>query len=208
MEGQKRKKFQSWDHYLGFCSGFGNQCSTTRNHDQTATKPLGDVRGLKYEHSPTWITQIRLRMRKISENAGERAYGKLKLFLLIFQNGEIEGRNRRREKEHFSQPSGATSPPGRGGRVAHTGAESAPGRGAHGLINGQPMWPTAWAVLSRAPSVLRPVSWASKLRFRIRFRITNRDSLTHDYDYTTLNNGWEIIPESDDEVNTTNENEK
>ncbi|KAK0580954.1 hypothetical protein LWI29_008037 [Acer saccharum] len=57
-----------------------------------------------------------------------------------------------REREDFGQPGGATSPPGRGGRVAHTGAEAAPGRGAHGLNHGQPMWPTAWAVLSRAPS--------------------------------------------------------
>ena len=116
---------------------------------------------------------------------------------------EREGRNRRREKEHISQPSGATSPPSHGGRVAHTGAES-----AHGLINSQPMWPTAWAVLSRAPSVLRPVSWASELRFQIRFRITNCDSLTHDEDYTTLKKGWEIISEIIDEVNSTKENEK
>ncbi|KAK0595175.1 hypothetical protein LWI29_004268 [Acer saccharum] len=34
--------------------------------------------------------------------------------------------------------------------MAHTGAEAAPGRGAHGLNHGQPLWPTAWAVLSRA----------------------------------------------------------
>ena len=87
------------------------------------------------------------------------------MFLLGFQNGEREGRNRRREKGQGSQSHGATSPPGRGGHVAHTGAESAPGLGAHGLTNGQPMWPTAWAVLSRAPSVLRPVSWAAELQF-------------------------------------------
>ena len=102
---------------------------------------------------------------------------------------EREGRNRRREKRVYDQSRGATSPPGRGGRVAHTGAEGAPGRGAHGLNHGQPMWPTAWAVLSRALSVRRPVSRASELRIRIRFRITNRDSLTHDYDYSTLKNG-------------------
>ena len=47
----------------------------------------------------------------------------------------------------------------------------------------------AWAVFSRAPSVLQPVSWASELRFRICFWITNRDSLIHDEDYKTLKNG-------------------
>ena len=36
----------------------------------------------------------------------------------------------------------------------------------------------------------------------------NRDSLTHDKDYTTLKNDWEIISENDDEVNSMNENEK
>ena len=72
-------------------------------------------------------------------------------------------------------------------------------------------WPsghTWFPLLSRAPSVRRPISWASDLRFRICFWITNRDSLTHNYDYSTLKNGWGIISESDDEVNTTNENEK
>ena len=68
-----------------------------------------------------------------------------------------------REREDFGQPGGATSPPGRGGRVPHTGAEAAPGRGAHGLNHGQPLWPRAWAVLSRAPSIRRPVSRASEL---------------------------------------------
>ena len=53
----------------------------------------------------------------------------------------------------------------------------------------QAVGPTAWAVLSRAPSVRRPVSRASELRIRIRFRITNRDSLMHDNDYTTLKKG-------------------
>ena len=60
--------------------------------------------------------------------------------------------------------------------------------------------------LSRAPSRSSAVSWASELRFRIRFWITNRDSLTHNYDYKNLKNGWEIISENDDEVNSTNEN--
>ena len=36
----------------------------------------------------------------------------------------------------------------------------------------------------------------------------NRDSLTHDDNYTTLKNGWEIISKNDDEVNSTNENAK
>ena len=40
------------------------------------------------------------------------------------------------------------------------------------------------------------------------FWITNRDSLMHDEDYTTLKNGWEIISKNDDEVNSMNENEK
>ena len=120
---------------------------------------------------------------------GENSRRETENFLLENSNGEREGRNRRREKEGTGQPCGAMSPPGRGGRVAHTGAEAAPGRGAHGLNHGQPMWPTAWAVLSRAPSVRRPVSLAFELRIRIRFWITNRDSLTHDNDYTTLKNG-------------------
>ena len=89
---------------------------------------------------------------------------------------------RRREKEIEDQSNEAMSPPGRGGRVGLTGAESPLGRGAHGLPHGQ-------QPLSRAPSVLQPVSWASELRFQIRFWIMNRDSLTHDDDYTTLKNG-------------------
>ena len=100
----------------------------------------------------------------------------------------MEGKEMEKREDVVSQSEAATSAP-RGGRVAHTGAEGAPGRGAHGLNHGQPMWPTAWAVLSRALSVRRPVSRASELRIRIRFRITNRDSLTHKNDYTTLKNG-------------------
>ena len=162
-----------------------------------------------------------LQLESLKSDSGWGRYGVLKfwklerkfwretsIFLLNFQNGGREGRNRRRERGQGSQSRGATSPPGCGGRVAHTGAESAPGRGAHGLINGQPKWPTAWAVLSRVPSVLQPVSWASELWFRICFWITNRDSLTHDKNYTTLKNGWEIISEIINEVNSTNENEK
>ena len=75
-------------------------------------------------------------------------------------------------------------------------------------LTGWPSGHTWFTLLSRAPSVRRPISWASDLRFRIRFRITNRDSLTHDYDYSTLKNGWEIISGSDDEDNPTYENVK
>ena len=75
------------------------------------------------------------------EKLRENSDGKTEIFFLIFQmerereeiGGEREG--------FFSQPSGATSPPGLGGRVAHTGAEAPLGRGAHGLTNGQPKWP-------------------------------------------------------------------
>ena len=146
----------------------------------------------------------------VSKNWNFRGEGWREFLKILLGNSkwEREGRNRRRERGLFDQSCGATSTPGRGGRVAHTGAEGAPGRGAHGLNHGQPMWPTAWAVLSRAPSVRRPVSRASELRIRIRFRITNRDSLTHENDYTNLKNGWEIISEIIDEVNSTNENEK
>ena len=61
---------------------------------------------------------------------------------------------------------------------------------------------------SRAPLAFFSRIRASELRIRIRFRITNRDSLTHDKDYETLKNGWEFISENDDEHNSTNENEK
>ena len=108
--------------------------------------------------------------------------GKLKLFFFIFQMEREREDIRRREKDQMGQWCEATSPPGRGGRVGLTGAKSPLGRGAHGLPHGrQP--------LSRAPSVLQPVSWASEQRFQIRFWITNHDSLMHDEDYTTLKNG-------------------
>ena len=42
---------------------------------------------------------------------------------------------------------------------------------------------------SRAPLAFFSRIRASELRIRIRFRITNRDSLTHDEDYETLKNG-------------------
>ena len=56
-------------------------------------------------------------------------------------------------------------------------------------LTARPCGHTRSRLLSRAPSVLQPISWASELRFRICFWITNRDSLTHDYDYSTLKNG-------------------
>ena len=64
------------------------------------------------------------------------------------------------------------------------------------------------ANLSRAPLMFFSRIRASELWFRIHFWITNHDSLTHDYDYKTLKNGWEIISENDDEFNSMNENAK
>ena len=42
---------------------------------------------------------------------------------------------------------------------------------------------------SRTPRTFFERIWASKLRFRIYFRIMNHDSLTHNNDYETLTNG-------------------
>ena len=135
------------------------------------------------------------------EKLGENSDGKLAIFFLKISNGEREGRNRRREK----------TKPTNGVRPRHPLAVGGvwPTRGQRSLkAVGPTATHTAWAVFSRAPLVLQPVSWASELRYWIRFRITNRDSLTHDDDYTTLKNGWEIISEIIDEVNSTNKNEK
>ena len=67
------------------------------------------------------------------------------------------------------------------------------------------LWP---ACSSRAPRTFFDRIRSSELRIRIRFQITNRDSLTHNDDYETLTNGWEFISEIDDEHNSTNENAK
>ena len=75
------------------------------------------------------------------------------------------------------------------GRVWHTWPESWLGRVAHGLHTWKPchgLWPPSF---SRAPLTFFSRIWASELRIRIHFWITNRDSLTHDEDYETLTNG-------------------
>ena len=122
---------------------------------------------------------------------------------------EGEGFKKRREKDFRGQSPWATSP-SRGGRVRLTGAESPSGREPHGLPHGLGKMAHGLPHLSRALSGSLAISWASELRFWIHFWITNRDSLSHDYDYDykTLKNGWEIISENYDEVNSMNENEK
>ena len=53
------------------------------------------------------------------------------------------------------------------------------------LTRGQQVWPMALLV----PLAFFSRIQASELRIRIRFWITNRDSLTHDEDYKTLQKG-------------------
>ena len=75
-----------------------------------------------------------------------------------------------------------------GGAWASWGQRAPLAVGPTASLTARPSGLTAWVVFSRAPSVLQPVSWASELRFQIRFWIMNRDSLTHDENYTTLKN--------------------
>ena len=124
------------------------------------------------------------------------------------QNGGNGGNLKGGEREIFQANQRWPHHPPRGGRVGHTGPEGSSGRGSHGSHTAWATWPFGHALLSRAPSRSLAVSWASKLWFWICFRITNCDSLTHDNDYTTLKNGWEIISENNNEDNSTNENEK
>ena len=67
------------------------------------------------------------------------------------------------------------------------------------------LWP---ARSSRAPRTFFDRIRSSELRIRIRFQITNCDSLLHNEDYETLTNGWEFISEIDDEHNSMKENVK
>ena len=73
--------------------------------------------------------------------------------------------------------------------VCHTWPERSSGRVAH-VVHTWPLqaWPFGRAT-SRAPLAFFSRIRASELRIRIRFRITNRDSLTHDDNYETLKNG-------------------
>ena len=77
---------------------------------------------------------------------------KLKCFFLEIQNGEREGRNRR---ERGRIPANQVVP-----RHPLSVGGAWPTREQRLL---QASGPTAWAVLSRAPSVRRPVSRASEL---------------------------------------------
>ena len=108
----------------------------------------------------------------------------------------------------MGQSGEATSPQAVGGTWASRGQRAPLAVGPTAFLTARPSGLTACTIFSRAPSHFSALSWASELWFGIRFWITNHDSLMHDEDYTTLKNGWEIISENDDEVNSTNENEK
>ena len=95
-----------------------------------------------------------------------------------------EGNIRRRERRIPGQIT-----PGRGGRVGLTGAESPFGRGAHGRPHGVGQGASRLLTSLARSLGSSAVSWASELRFQIRFWITNHDSLMHDDNYTTLKNG-------------------
>ena len=138
------------------------------------------------------------------ENLEENSDGKMQFFLLENQMERDGGKIKEEREEITDQSQEATSPLAVGGTWASRGQRAPLAMGP----TARPSGLMACTNFSRAPSVLQPVSGASELRFRIHFWITNRDSLMHDDDYTTLKNGWEIISENDDEVNSTNENEK
>ena len=76
-------------------------------------------------------------------------------------------------------------------------------RGGQGMAFGP-------AHLSRAPPTFFDRIRASELliQIRLRFRITNHDSITHNKDYETLIKGWEFISENDNEHNSMKENAK
>ena len=115
--------------------------------------------------------------------------GILSFFFLKTNWREWRGFKRRREKVFRANTKRPRHPP-RGGRVGLTGPERVPGRGPHGLPHGEGhTWSHGHFSLSRALSRSSAVSWEFELRFRIRLWITNRDSLTHDYDYKTLKHG-------------------
>ena len=77
-------KTQSLVQYLGIPCSFGFECRTTIKFDQMAENSLGKGRGLDYEDSPTWITQFRVRMRKLWYLEGEKV--REKIMHLCFSN--------------------------------------------------------------------------------------------------------------------------
>ena len=130
-------------------------------------RSLGKGRGLNYEQSPTWITQIRLRMKKlwcleVEKNWRENLTG-FSIFLLSFflkTNGGkweyLKGRERRNFLANQRRPH---QPSPRVGRVGHMGPEGWSARVAHGLHTGWPrhgLWPCM--PLSRTSHNLRPYS--------------------------------------------------
>ena len=132
-------------------------------------------------------------MKKLWCLEGEKIWEKnsdgiLQFFFLEMKWREWREFKRKRERDFSGQSEVAISPTPWGARGPHATREVlwpwVP-RLPHGL--GSVAF--GHALLSRAPSRSSAVSWASELRFQIHFWITNRDSLTHDADYTTLKNG-------------------
>ena len=80
--------------------------------------------------------------------------GKLKLFYLIFSNGEREGRNRRREKAKPTNGVRPRHPLAVGGACPTREQRLLQAVGPTASPTASPSGLTAWAVLSRAPSVL------------------------------------------------------
>ena len=143
------------------------------------------------------------------EKIGEKiSYGISNFFFLKTNGGKweyLKGRERRNISANHRRPHHpwavwgvwATQDQRAGLAVWHTAST----RGGLAKANGH-------GCFSRAPRTFFDRMWASELRFRIHFWITNRDFLMHNDDYETLTNGWEFISENDDKHNSTNENEK
>ena len=197
-------KSQRYEHYLGFTSWFG----FLRRSLRKSIKQLQDHLE-KVEDSNT----NNLQLESLNSDSVWESYGVWKLrklerknidsisqFFFLETNGGNWRDLKRKEEGHFCPQKMKTRPAFPWvGCVSHTRPESWLGRVAHGLH----MWKTCLGLwppnFSRAPLTFFSRIRASELRFRIRFRITNCDSLMHDEDYETLTNGWEFISEIDDE---------
>ena len=124
------------------------------------------------------------------EKIGEKNIDRISQFFFLETNGGNWRDLKRKEEGHFCpQKLGQDQPSPCVGRVCHTWLESWLGRVAHGLHTWKSchgLWPPSFSL---APLTFFSRIRASELRFRIRFRIMNCDSLTHDDDYETLTNG-------------------
>ena len=121
-------------------------------------------RGLKYEQSPTWITQFRLRMRKLwcleVEKIGEKNIDGISQFFFLETNGGNWRDLKRMRRRAFLSTKfrDQASHPTCGARVPHVARELAGPCGTRPPhVEGLP-WPLATKLLPRTSHVLQPYS--------------------------------------------------